>query len=132
MKFTLNVIPRTKKNSSQIIYAGGRPRLIPSKQYREFEEACLGETYEKNVQKKKIDYPVNIKAIFYMPTKRKVDLTNLLEALDDVLVKARIITDDNRDIVASHDGSIVMYDKNNPRIDVEIMEKENYEIWKAK
>ena len=86
-KFTINVVPRTKKNSSQIIICKGRPMLIPSKQYREFEKECLlliPSKYRKN-----IDYPVNIKAIFYRDSKRKVDLTNLLEALDDMLVKAR-------------------------------------------
>ena len=102
--------------------------LIPSKQYREFEKECLlliPSKYRKN-----IDYPVNIKAIFYRDSKRKVDLTNLLEALDDMLVKANIIADDNRDIVASHNGSLVLYDKQSPRIEVEITKVENYERWK--
>jgi len=50
---------------------------------------------------------VNIKEVFYMPTRRRVDLTNLQEAIDDVLVKAEVIEDDCRDIIASHDGSKV-------------------------
>lgn len=73
--------------------------LIPSKQYREFEKECLlliPSKYRKN-----IDCPVNIKAIFYRDSKRKVDLTNLLEALDDMLVKANVIADDNRDVIRS-------------------------------
>ena len=86
-KFTIDVCPRSKKNSSQIIFLKGRPMLIPSKLYRQFEKDCLKVIDKKYRQN--IDYPVNIKAIFYMQTKRKVDLTNLLEALDDMLVKAR-------------------------------------------
>ncbi len=102
--------------------------LIPSKQYREFEKECLLLIPSK--YRKKIDYPLNIKAIFYRDSKRKVDLTNLLEALDDMLVKAKVIADDNRDVVASHNGSLVLYDKQKPRIEIEITKVENYERWK--
>ena len=48
-----------------------------------------------------------------------------------MLVKAEVILDDNRDIVASHNGSVVYWDKENPRIEVEITEVKNYERWKA-
>ena len=50
-----------------------------------------------------------------MPTKRRVDLTNLLEAVDDVLVRAGVLKDDHCGIIVSHDGSRVLYDKDNPR-----------------
>lgn len=81
--------------------------------------------------RKKIDYPVNVKAVFYTESRRRIDLTNLLEALDDMLVKAEVLQDDCRDIIASHDGSMVYWDKENPRIEVEIKEIENYERWKT-
>lgn len=67
-----------------------------------------------------IDYPVNVKAVFYMQTKRKVDLTNLHEALHDILVKYGVLEDDNFKIIQSTDGSRVSYDKWNPRTEVEI------------
>lgn len=102
--------------------------IIPSKLYKQFEDECLATIPKK--YRANIDYPVNIKAIFYMQSKRRVDLTNLLEALDDMLVKAEVIKDDNRDIVAGHDFSKVFYDKENPRIEVEITKVENYERWK--
>lgn len=128
LSLKLNVCATTKKNSSQLIFVKGKPRIIPSKKYREFEQECLWQI--TGTYKKRIDYPINIKAIFYMQSKRKVDLTNLLEALDDMLVKAEVIADDNRDIIASHDGSLVLYDKTSPRIEVEIERKERYEQWK--
>ena len=53
-----------------------------------------------------------------MPTKRKVDLANLLNAIDDAMVKAELLADDNRDIIAGHDGSRVYYDKQKPRIEI--------------
>ena len=81
-KFTIPIKPVTKKNSSQIIYVGGHPRLIPSKLYNEYEKNCGW-----FIPKINITQPVNVKALFYMPTKRKIDLPNLQEALHDVLVK---------------------------------------------
>lgn len=55
-----------------------------------------------------------------MPTHRRVDLTNLLEAIDDVLVHTRVLEDDNSNIIVSHDGSRVLYDKEKPRTEVYI------------
>lgn len=126
MKFIINVIPRTKKNSSQIIYSKGRSFVIPSKYYQQFEKDCLKQI--KGGQN--IDYAVNIKAVFYRADKRRVDLANLLEALDDMLVKAKVIKDDNRDIIAGHDGSRVYYDKQEPHIEIEITKMEGYKQWK--
>jgi Holliday junction resolvase RusA-like endonuclease len=65
-----------------------------------------------------IDKPVNVKCLFYMPTKRKCDLTNLLEAIDDILVKTGLLADDNYTIIESHDGSRVYYDKDRPRTEI--------------
>lgn len=125
MQFTIPIEPRTKKNSQQIVLVDfidkqtgrkkKRPIIIPSKQYKEFEEAALW-----FIEAVGIDYPVNVKAIFYMKTRRKVDLTNLLEALDDVLVKGGMLKDDNSQIITSHDGSRVRFDKEKPRIEIEI------------
>jgi hypothetical protein len=55
-----------------------------------------------------------------MPTKHRVDLVNLLEATCDILVKANVLEDDNSNIIISHDGSRVLYDKDNPRVEIEI------------
>ena len=55
-----------------------------------------------------------------MPTRRRVDLVNLIEATTDILVKARVLEDDHCRIVAGHDGSRVVYDKENPRAEITI------------
>lgn len=117
---TIGLAPVTKKNSQQILKnAGtGRPFVAPSRAYREYAEAaawCL-RTYRLET----IRQPVEVKALFFMPTRRRVDLTNLLEALDDVLVKARVLLDDHCGIIVSHDGSRVLYDKENTRTEVSI------------
>lgn len=118
IKFTINLPPVTKKNHSQIIMAGGRPRVIPSKQFIQYESDCM--SFMPNISP--IDYPVNVKAIYYMPTRRKVDILNLHAALHDVLVTYKVVVDDNSNIIASTDGSRVRYDKDNPRTEVEITE----------
>lgn len=130
IRFTLPIRPVTKKNSGQIITVGGIPRLIPSKQYLQFEKDC--QPYFKRVLNKigQIDYPINLQAIFYVETKWRIDLPNLLNAVDDAMVKSELILDDNRDIIASHDGSRVYHDKFNPRIEIEITRQENYTQWK--
>lgn len=124
IKITIPIVPVTKKNSSQIVMAGRRPMIIPSKKYREYEKQAG--IFLKPLQ---IDYPVNVKCTFYMQTKRKVDLTNLLSAAMDVLVKYDVLLDDNRDIAATNDGSMVLYDKNAPRTEIEITRLEDYEKW---
>lgn len=88
---------------------------MPSKAYRHYEKDCGDYVPELG-----INYPVNIKAVFYMGHRRRVDLVNLEEALCDVLVKHGCIEDDNSQIVVSMDGSRVAYDKLAPRTEVTI------------
>ena len=123
MRFVIELIPRTKKNSQRIFRGNnGRIFIAPSKAYKDYEKEA---GYFLQKPENPIDYPVNIRALFYMPTRRRVDLVNLQEALCDVLVVHRIIADDNYRIVASMDGSRVMYDKYHPRTEVEITEVRN-------
>lgn len=131
IKITLPVKPVTKKNSQQIITnpKTGRPFIIPSKQFRDFEKECKPYMLQIKNEIRVIKYPVNVQCVFYVDRKFRYDLTNLLEAIDDVLVNYSILLDDNRDILASHDGSRVFYDKFNPRIEIEISEMENYDQW---
>lgn len=129
-KFTLPIRPVTKKNSGQIVMRGKYPILIPSKQYLQFEKDSLPYFYRVKQQVGVVNYPVNIQCIFYMDARRKVDLSNLLNAVDDAMVKSGLILDDNRDIIAGHDGSRVFHDKENPRIELEITEIKDYVQWK--
>lgn len=128
ISFVIDVIPRTKKNSNRIVKIGNKRKVISSKQYEEFEKECIYKLDNK-LKQLCIDKPINIRAVFYMDTKRRVDITNLLNALDDMLVKAGVIKDDNRNIVASHDGSLVLYDKARPRIVIEIKPLFGYNVW---
>lgn len=112
--------PVTKKNSQRIVYAGGRPMILPSKQYKEYREIALWRI--PGHYKARIDYPVNVQCVYYMATKRRVDLVNLIEATLDILVDAGVLADDNSGIIRSHDGSRVLLDRENPRAEITITE----------
>ena len=119
MKYTLYGRPITKKNSQRIVRAGKYRKIIPSAQYKAYEQDCL---YQLK-QKPRVDGgPWNMQCVYYMPTRHRVDLVNLLEATCDILVAAGIIEDDNSKIIAGHDGSRVLYDKGNPRVEITLSE----------
>lgn len=120
IKYTIVLPPITKKNSQQILTNSktGKPFIMPSKKYREYETQAAW--FLKPRPPSPISCQLNIKCLFYMPTRRRVDLVNLLEAVCDILVGEHIIADDNSGIVVGHDGSRVLYDKENPRTEITI------------
>lgn len=130
--YTIPGPPPTKKNSQQIVRAGkgGRPFIIPSHKYVSYEATASYFLSPKPPEP--IDYPVNVRCEYYMPTRRRVDLSNLMEATHDVMVKYRILADDNRDVVAGVDGSRVYYDKDNPRVEITVTPLPDYKKWKDK
>ena len=91
--------------------------ILPDPKYKEYEKDA-GWFLKK--PEKPIDTPVNIRCTFYRDSRRRCDLTNLLEAIDDILVKYQIIKDDNFEIIRGHDGSRVYVDKEHPRTEIEI------------
>lgn len=117
-RFIIPLPPVTKKNSSNIFInkATGKRFITPSDRYKQYEKDFILLCPKIPI----IDYPVNIKAIYYMPTKRKVDLINLHSALHDSLIRANVLLDDNSSIVVSTDGSRVYYDRLAPRTEVYI------------
>lgn len=111
--------PRTKKNNQKIIKnkRTGSLMVVQNDRYLQYERDA-GWFLKKIPQP--ISEPVNVKCVFYRDSERKVDLNNLLEAITDILVKYKVILDDNYRIVAGHDGSRVLVDKDNPRTEIEI------------
>lgn len=121
IKIVIPIQPITKKNHQQIVQnrATGRRFVMPSSQYTNFEKECSA--YLKAQYKgEPINHAVNVKALYYMGTKRKVDLTNLLEATHDILVRCGVLVDDNSKVILSVDGSRVLYDKAYPRTEIYI------------
>lgn len=119
MKITIPVVPRSKKNSQRIIInpRTKRPMIIQSKLYTNFERECG--LYLKKY-KCNIDYSINLKIEFYVPDKRRRDIANYIEAIQDILVNYEVIKDDNYNIVYSLNGTRMYVDKENPRVEIEI------------
>lgn len=116
---TIPLVPVTKKNSQRIVLVRGRPLILPSQKYKDYERDALPALL---LHRKHITQPVNVRCLYYMPTRRRVDLCNLLEATCDLLVHHGVLEDDNSAVVVSHDGSRVLYDKERPRTEVFIEE----------
>ena len=136
LTFTLYGDPRTKKNSQRPITAESKKgkkytMILPSAAYEDYEADCLRQITGN--YRRHIDTPVNVEARYYMETRRQIDLTNLNESIHDILVKARVLMDDNRNIIASTDGSRVYWDKTNPRVEITITDAEpGYMQWDTK
>lgn len=122
IELTIQGRPVTKKNHSQVITNKhtGKSILIPSKQYSQYEHDALRQLRKPQ---KPINQRCNVRYRYYMPDKRRCDLVNLMQATNDILVKGGVLDDDNYAIVASHDGSGVWVDKENPRAEITITEK---------
>ena len=109
--------PITKKNHQQMVVAGnGRKFLIQSKAYRLYEKDCLKQLMYL-YKGKTIEGKLSMEALYYMPTKARPDLLNLLQATSDILEKAKVIENDKN--IYSFDGSRIMgKDKDNPRVEI--------------
>lgn len=129
-KYIISLPPITKKNSQQILtnHRTGKPFIAPSSVYKRYEAQAVYFLTPK--PKTPLAGRYNVKVLFYMPTRRKVDKTNLESAIMDILVNSKILADDNRNIVAATDGTRVYYDKENPRTEIYIEDfTEEYDTW---
>lgn len=126
--------PRTKKNNMEIKFKAsgkngffkktkfglmyvGIPFISQNEKYKQYE---IDAGWFLKKLPEPISEPVNVKCVFYRDSERRVDLNNLLEAITDILVKYKVISDDNYKIIAAHDGSRVYVDRDNPRTEIEI------------
>lgn len=122
IKLTVRGNPAPKKNSQKIMRgASGKPFVAQGDRYRRYAEAAVWQLKTKRPPEP-ITTPVNVQCVYYRQTRVRCDLVNLLEATCDILVEAGILADDNFHIVAGHDGSRVLIDKDDPRVEITITE----------
>lgn len=119
---TLKGRPATKKNSGRIISRNGKPIIIPSEAYKNYEDACLWQLAGKKLH---ISGIVVVECKYYLPNKRSwPDLIGLLQATSDILTKAKVI-DDDKWICSYGNSCIAGIDKDNPRAEIRIMDRKN-------
>lgn len=119
---TLKGRPVTKKNSGRIVFKNGKRIIIPSEVYENYEDACLWQLTGKKLH---ISGIVVVECKYYLPNKRSwPDLIGLLQATSDILTKAKVI-DDDKWICSYGESCIAGIDKENPRVEIRIMDRKN-------
>lgn len=126
-QYVIPLDPRSKKNAHRISGCGKRCPVC-GKYERQFirngstttEYSFKAVKYLMPRPEQPINRPVHLVYKLYTQTWHRKDDLNLYEALDDILVTARVLADDDRKTIRSRDGSRVLYDKDNPRAEIYI------------
>lgn len=130
--------PYVKKSNQKIQQRGRHQVKVNTPSYNRWHDSAVEQLqrkygYDPNFKQRRkynknllgqILHPINLQCRFYIPTNGRVDLSALYEGIQDVLVEVGLLDDDNWKIVASHDGSGVEKDADNPRIEITITDKE--------
>lgn len=94
--------------------------LQPNKLYREWARHAELQL-RRQWRGQPLDSWLHVRALFFLPDKRRTDLSNLLEAPADALELAKVIDNDYR--IVSWDGSRRLLDRDQPRIELTLMER---------
>ncbi len=143
LSFTVTGQPYVKKSNQKVQWRGRRQVKVNTPSYNRWLKSCLEQLEDmgynrdfakQNKQLKELNQPlqpatfsspINLQCRFFVATNGRVDLSALYEGIQDVLVQVGVLEDDNWHVVASHDGSGVRKDADNPRIEITIMPKED-------
>lgn len=106
-----------KKNNLCIRRAGGRSFIAPNDFYNTYKESALWQL--SNEEKWQGDYPVILEIFVYRKTVRRFDFDNIFNTIQDILVGAGILEDDNmKMLIPKVKGLGWAKDKDNPRVEV--------------
>ncbi len=97
-----------------------RRGIFSSKQYVAREKSQLAALKEQEVLPMKLDEPLEIQYSFRWPDKRKTDISNKIESINDMLVKYWFLLDDNSTIIKIIKARAEWVDKDNPRCELYI------------
>lgn len=98
-----------KKNAATMAKRRGQWVRVPSKAYQAWEKKELPTL----IDTPKFSGPVSIDYAFYPGSLKLFDLSNSIEGVNDVLVKAGIIEDDNWMIIRSLNPHVAAFDRGN-------------------
>lgn len=116
----------SKKNNKRICRNRntGQHFIASSKEHEQWHKDHLW-ALQQHIKRKNIPWPLSITYTFAIPNKRKFDLSNKIETINDLLVDAMIITDDNWDVIREM-YIVAVLDKGNKELEVEV-EIRNFE-----
>lgn len=117
--------PYTKKNAQRTIFHKYLKRniVVYTANYTAWKNDCMKQLQYKPKLKLEIDYPIILKLHFYVKDARLRDISNFYEGIQDFLVEAGVLKDDNYKIISGHDGSRMFIDKEHPRIELWIIKE---------
>lgn len=113
----------SKKNEKISMVRNGKLFIMPSKRFKEWHEQAVWDLKIQNIEL--IENVERVEIVLYAPDKRRSDLTNKAESLMDLLVDVKILEDDNWFIVGDIHLKFGGVDRENPRAEIFIKEKEN-------
>ena len=119
MLITITGETPSKKNSRNLFVKNGRMMNLPSKRYAEWEKDALLQLQSQF--KGCAEGKVTIAYTFYVGTLRRKDVDNMIASVNDVLVKAGLIIDDDWQHLAIGAGDAEL-DRDNPRAELFIEE----------
>lgn len=105
-----------------MITDSGKPRLISSKQYRQWATAALWQLKTHPAVGRQWKYPLTVYFKFYRKTRRRWDYNNLSQGPLDLLTEAGIIEDDDMNHVIPNFSGGWEVDKKNPRVEMYLEE----------
>ena len=122
LQFTIPGRPSTKKTSQRVVRRGGFTKILPSLLYEKYEKHC--KEYCEEAWKKH-DYPpidcgIGIKIKVYLDSWIIGDECGYQQANGDIIQKHEIIANDMWIHWIDKNEHMIFYDKENPRIEVEI------------
>lgn len=119
VRLTIPGAPRTKKTSNRVVRAGrtGCLRILPSEAYERWCSRSMIPLEWRSPNHQAISVPVNCRALFYRDANAG-DAVGYYQGLADLLERAGIVQNDR--LIVSWDGSRLLKDAKNPRVEVEI------------
>lgn len=122
MSFTIPGRPSTKKTSQRVVRRGRYTKILPSLLYEKYEIHCKDycEYFWKRFELNPIDFGISIKLRVYLDSWIVGDECGYQQAHGDIIQKHGIIADDMWIHWSDLDSHMIHYDKDNPRVEVEI------------
>jgi hypothetical protein len=122
LSFNISGRPSTKKTSQRVVRRGGFTKVLPSLLYEKYEKHCKEycESVWKNQGNPPIDCGISVKLKVYLNTWIVGDECGYQQAHGDIIQAHGIIMDDMWIHWVDCNSHMIFYDKENPRIEVEI------------
>lgn len=119
MRLVIKGAPRTKKTSNRVLRFGRFNKVVPSEAWLAFRDAAVPQLMRQLEEEGAytICTPITVNAQIYRDARRG-DLVGYLTSIADVLEEAAVVSNDV--VIESWDGSRMLLDRENPRIEIEI------------